>query len=77
MNIKKKRVLVIAMGMLMLMSTSVFAHGHGGGHHSNRSTTTKYAVCGVSDCNLTYNHSHNGTTYAGHHSEDGHQHYYN
>lgn len=79
MNIKKKRVVVLAVGMLMVMSTSAFAHGHSGGHHSNsnRTNTTKYTVCSATNCDLTYNHSHNGTTYGGHHSEDGHKHNYN
>lgn len=73
MKLKKGLVIVLALGMLTAMSTTAFAHGHGGRHHGN---SRSYSICSVEDCNLTYNHSHNGTTYAGHHNEDGHDHYY-
>lgn len=33
-----------------------------------------YPTCTVSGCSRTRSHSHSGTTYAGHHSEDGHGH---
>lgn len=75
---KKKIAGIVTLSMLLAMSTTAFAHGHGGGHHSRRTTatTTSYALCSVDGCNLTYNHNHNGVTYAGHHNEDGHNHCY-
>lgn len=72
MNIKKviSSVLVSAIAITAL-STTAFAHGHGGRHHNG-----SYSVCNVQDCDLTYNHQHNGVNYYGHHTNDGHGHYY-
>lgn len=70
---KKKLFGIITLSMLVAMSTTAFAHGHGGGHHRS---SNHYSVCSVEDCNLTYNHSHNGVIYAGHHNGDGHNHCY-
>lgn len=70
---KKKIIAVITLSMILATSTTAFAHGHGGRHHSK---SRSYSVCSVDGCDLTYNHSHNGTTYAGHHNEDGHGHCY-
>lgn len=38
------------------------------------SSSSRLALCPVSGCTRTGNHSHNGTRYAGHHTNDGHKH---
>lgn len=73
-KVRKKIAGIIVVGALLTMSTTAFAHGHGGRHHSRTNRT--YSVCSVDGCDLTYNHSHNGTVYAGHHNGDGHGHCY-
>ncbi|MBU5585066.1 hypothetical protein KQJ29_36870, partial [Enterococcus sp. S181_ASV_20] len=32
----------------------------------------EHKVCGVEGCTITESHQHNGTTFYGHHKEDGH-----
>lgn len=82
---KKKIVLMLVGAALCLMvATPALAHGHGGGgHHSSYSGSysggqsysapTRY-TCNYKNCQRTYNHSHRGVSYYGHHAEDGHNH---
>lgn len=34
-----------------------------------------YPICSVYGCNKTSNHKHNGKTYCGHYTNDGHSHH--
>lgn len=67
----KKLTLVLATTALLLMgTTTAFAHCGGGGHH--RRNTISYSTCNYADCNLDYNHTHDGCYYYGHYYGDGH-----
>lgn len=69
----KSRLAVCASCILLAGALTVpaMAHGHHGGH--TRAVT--YPTCTVADCQLTYNHSHDGVTYCGHTRADGHEHH--
>lgn len=74
----KKALISILVGaaLCFAFATPALAHGHGGGHHgySYSNTSSRRYVCNYSGCSRTYNHSHNGVRYYGHHAEDGHDH---
>lgn len=57
---------------LLVGTLTVPAMAHGGHGHRRASGTTAYPVCTVSDCTLGYRHDHDGETYCGHNSADGH-----
>ena len=72
---------ILAAAMLVIsIPTSAFAaadhnggghHGMGnGGHHGGNS----YALCNYPGCDIRGNHQHDGTTFSGHHNNDGHNH---
>lgn len=69
----KKILATTAACALLVGALAIPASAHGGGHHGRRaSNTTTYAACTVADCTLTYNHAHDGVTYHGHSTADGH-----
>lgn len=66
----KKLTMVLATTALLLMgTTTAFAHCGGGGHHRGG---ISYSTCNYEDCNLDYNHMHDGCYYYGHYNGDGH-----
>ncbi len=74
---------VVALSLCVMVTSTAFAGNHGGGHsssHRGGNTTVSESnkkstrgVCNVKNCTKTSNHSHNGKTYSGHSSGDGHK----
>ena len=71
---KLKKILATTAACALLVGTlAIPASAHGGGHHGRRASgPTTYPVCTVADCTLSYSHAHDGVTYCGHNSADGH-----
>lgn len=67
-----KKILLVATALVVLGSTQAFAHCHGGGHRSGGNYRTTYSICNYENCNLDYNHQHDGCNYYGHYYGDGH-----
>lgn len=66
----KKTLAASAACVLLVGALMVPASAHGGRHSGGTSGT--YSVCTVANCTLNYSHSHNGVTYYGHSTADGH-----
>jgi hypothetical protein len=66
-------VLTVALFVTILIPVTAFAHGHSGTRRATSNIATRYAVCTVDDCNLTYSHQHDETWYCGHTLNDGHE----
>jgi hypothetical protein len=70
---KLTRFLVVALLAIMLLPVHALAHGHGG-CGAGTVTGTRYPVCTVEECDITYSHQHGETWYCGHTWNDGHTH---
>lgn len=67
----KHKIPMFVMMFVLASSTTAFAGSH---HTTNKKS---YSVCNISDCNLNYNHTHNGKFYSAHYSNDGHTYHTN
>lgn len=66
----KKAIIIFAAAALVLTLTPVTAFAHG---HSGRGTSSTYSSCNVENCDTSSEHKHNGITYSGHTTGDGHR----
>ena len=72
-----KRILIVVLACMAALALMVpaFAHGHGGngsGHHGEMHHEENHvSLCGVQNCWLPGQHTHNGVTYCGNHHAEG------
>ncbi len=77
MRLKKKVLVSLTISVLLVSALSVTALA--GGRHSGSYTgqAESYAVCPKTSCTRTGTHTHSGTRYAAHQSQDGHSYHGN
>ena len=70
----KKTIVAFTLSAILIaaMPITAMAHGHGHSHDGNTPAVTGYTLCCEDNCNISGNHQHGGTTYAGHYLGDGH-----
>lgn len=69
---KLKKILATSAACALMAGILMVPASAHGGHHGRRASTKTYPVCIVADCTLGYSHAHDGVTYCGHNSGDGH-----
>lgn len=72
---KKKAFIFLVSILMTITSVGLTASAHHGKNRNTTRSSTNYATCSVENCNITYNHKHDGVYYCGHSLNDGHEHH--